>query len=86
MQVGQKFEFYIPQLNKTGVSEIDNIHNGHHGAHVFKEKISKGAYANIFGITRGKSMSLVTVGAMGGVCSVTINNKTRGATIREWRH
>ncbi|MCU7939591.1 MAG: hypothetical protein KZQ64_15040 [gamma proteobacterium symbiont of Bathyaustriella thionipta] len=76
LQVGQTFDFYIPELNQTFQTNINTTKNSSNGTHIFKGEIKDGSFGENVSIVRGKNMTFITVATLQGVFSASIDNAT----------
>lgn len=76
LQVGQTFDFYVPELNQTFQTDINETRNSFNGTHIFKGEITDGRFGENVSIVRGKNLTFVTVATLQGVYSASIDNLT----------
>lgn len=76
LQVGQTFDFYVPELNQTFQADINVTKNSFNGTHIFKGEITDGRFGENISIVRGKNLTFVTVATLQGVYSASVDNLT----------
>lgn len=76
IQVGQVFEFPIPELNKSFIAKLTDTANEYNDVHVWTGVLIDGDPTENVIVTRGKTMTYVTIATKEGVFSASIDNKS----------
>lgn len=84
LHLGQLLELPIPGLEKSVHVELTETRNVYKGREVWRGKVLGGRAVDSFSITRGEAMTIISVGTLQGVFTLSINNKTgEGVLINE---